>query len=189
MAVSPITNNCITVGSDGYVRLWDYVNNRKFYERRFPAEATVIEWLPFTKRNQARVVVVGFSNGILRMLLLKEDGFFLLKAMKVHSSPITHLRVTGDGSLLSVVGKNGHVFILQVGGSQDLQSIEPLYLFETGMSITDVQFDRRGEKLLFGNRDGKVLELKLPRLEDVDNSQTYLMRFEPKSWTIRMMES
>jgi hypothetical protein len=90
------------------------VNSKPFYERRFPAEATCVEWVPFTKRNQARVILVGFSNGIVRMLLLKQDGFFLLKALKVISSPITHMRVTADGSLLAVLGKNGHLFLLQI---------------------------------------------------------------------------
>jgi hypothetical protein len=39
--------------------------------------------------------------------LLKQDGFFLLKALKVHPSAIKTIRVTGDGSLLAVLSEKG----------------------------------------------------------------------------------
>lgn len=67
-----------------------------FYERGFPKKATCIEWMPYTKRNYGRVVVCGYVNGIVRFLLLKQDGFHLLRAMKVHPSAITHIRISND---------------------------------------------------------------------------------------------
>jgi hypothetical protein len=84
LVAAPTFNAAITVGQDGAVRLWDYVAKRQYYERRFPASATCCEWLPFTRKNCGRVMAVGFTNGIVRFLLLKAEGFFLLKAMKVH---------------------------------------------------------------------------------------------------------
>jgi len=33
VAVSPVSNCSITIGEDGAVRLWDYVNSREFYNR------------------------------------------------------------------------------------------------------------------------------------------------------------
>jgi len=35
LAVSPVQNCAITAGDDGYVRVWDYVNHREFYQRQF----------------------------------------------------------------------------------------------------------------------------------------------------------
>jgi len=45
-----------------------------------------VEWVPFTfsRLHECRVVIAGFSNGVVRWLLLNTNGFFLLKAMKVH---------------------------------------------------------------------------------------------------------
>lgn len=41
-----------------------------FYSRKFATngESTCIEWLPFSKKNAGRMVVVGFSDGIVRFL-------------------------------------------------------------------------------------------------------------------------
>ena len=71
LALSPVMNSALTVGQDGSVRLWNYVNNKLFYFRKFPCEATCCEWIPFNKKNQGRLVIVGYSNGVVRLLLLK----------------------------------------------------------------------------------------------------------------------
>ena len=44
-----------------------------------------------------------------------------------------------------------------------------------------------GEKILIGTKDGRVLEVNIPTT--VDNSSTYLVKFEPRGWNMRMMES
>ncbi len=70
MALSPLNNCCITTAFDGEVRLYDYGNKRLFYSRKFgtQAESTCVEWLPFSKRNSGRMIVVGFADGIVRFL-------------------------------------------------------------------------------------------------------------------------
>jgi len=69
-AVSPLNNCLITTGYDGCVRLWDYGNRKEFYHRRFAtnSQATCIDWLPFSKKNNGRMLVVGFSDGIIRFI-------------------------------------------------------------------------------------------------------------------------
>ena len=113
LAAAPTFNAAITAGQDGVVRLWDFANKKQYYERRFPASASCCEWLPFTKKNSGRVLAVGFTNGVVRFLLTKSDGFFLLKALKVHPHPIQAIRVTKDGGLLAVLSTNGDIFLLQ----------------------------------------------------------------------------
>jgi len=89
-------NAAITVGDDGGVRLWNYVNNEMFYERKFTGKATCIQWMPFTMRNQGRIVIVGFSNGIVRFLLLNQNKFFLLRAEKVHPHSIQSIKISNN---------------------------------------------------------------------------------------------
>lgn len=70
MALSPLNNCCVTTGSDGKVRLFDYPNTRLVYSNDFTtkAESTCLEWLPFSKRNSGRMIAVGFADGIVRFL-------------------------------------------------------------------------------------------------------------------------
>jgi hypothetical protein len=70
-----------------------------------------------------------------------------------------------------------------------VQSIEPFCLYETKLAITDLCFDNRGEKLLIGCKDGTIHEVRIPRTEEIDNSETYLTEFRSRSYTIKMMES
>lgn len=44
MVLSPISNTAVTVGSDGYVRVWDYGNKVQFYCKNFltRSEATTV---------------------------------------------------------------------------------------------------------------------------------------------------
>jgi hypothetical protein len=82
MALSPLTNCCITTGFDGEVRLFDYGNKKMFYSRKFTtnAESTCVEWMPFSKKNAGRMVAVGFADGIVRFLGLQKSSFKLIRA-------------------------------------------------------------------------------------------------------------
>lgn len=57
-------------GQDGCIRLLDYGNRKEFYRRKFSTQgsATSIDWLPFSKKNNGRELVVGFSDGIVRFV-------------------------------------------------------------------------------------------------------------------------
>ncbi len=88
-------NNClVTAGNDGAIRLWDYGNRKEFYSRKFvtKSQATCIDWLPFSKRNSGRMLVVGFSDGIVRFVGLEDKKFSLVKAFKVHKNQITKVK-------------------------------------------------------------------------------------------------
>jgi hypothetical protein len=42
--------------------------------------------------------------------------------------------------------------------------------------------------MLFGCEDGKIYESEIPKKENCDTSETYLMPFYARSYTIKMME-
>ncbi len=62
MKISPLHNAAVTIGDDGGVRLWDYVNQREFYSCKFPKKGTCVEWVPYNKKNQARVIIAGYNK-------------------------------------------------------------------------------------------------------------------------------
>ena len=70
IAVPDQLNCAVTVGEDGAVRSWDYVNAREYYKRSFKGQGTCLEWLSYSKKNQGRVLIAGYSTGIVRYLLL-----------------------------------------------------------------------------------------------------------------------
>ena len=60
MCHSRVYNACVTVGEDGYVRLWNYAAKKEFYCRWFAGKGATIDWVPENGVNKGRLVCVGF---------------------------------------------------------------------------------------------------------------------------------
>jgi hypothetical protein len=60
MCHSRVYNAAVTIGEDGYVRLWNYAENEELCSRWFPGKGASIEWVPENSVNKGRVVVAGF---------------------------------------------------------------------------------------------------------------------------------
>lgn len=134
------------------------------------------------------MIVVGFDDGIVRFLYLKDKGFQLVKAFKVHKNKITKIKSNRQGTIVVVSDSAGSLFFISLE-SPSLSKIVPYCLFETGFKINDLSWDRNGEKLLLACNDGRLHEVNIPKEKDCDNSETYLKSFESRSFTIKMMES
>jgi hypothetical protein len=63
-------NGVVSLRENGTVSLYDYVNKNEFYRRQFPAKGTCMTLIPYNPRNKGRVLVTGFSNGVIRFLLI-----------------------------------------------------------------------------------------------------------------------
>ena len=190
MVLSPITNTAVTVGTDGYVRVWDYGNKLQFYARNFltRSEATTIEWIPYSKKNAGRMVAVGFSDGLVRFLILNQSGIELVKVFKILKKRIVHLKCSPDGATLVVIDESGDIFLCSLNSSK-IQDIVPYCLYETGFKINDLCWDRESTKILLGCKDGTLAEIKILRPQQCDNSETYLKPHNARVYLVRMMES
>lgn len=161
-----------------------------FYSRKFAtdAESTCVEWLPFSKKNAGRMIVVGFSDGIVRFLGLDQSSFKLIRAEKVHKNSIFKIKANREGSIVAVCDVQGSIFLLDLHASQ-LDNITPYCLFETGFKINDICFDKLGEKLLVACNDGKLHEIDVPKMSECNFDQSYLHTPKYRSLTIKMLES
>ncbi len=86
---------------------------------------------------------MGFSDGIVRFLLLNEKNFVLLKAFKVHKNGIIKVKANREGNVLAVADTAGSIFFISVSNT-NLSDIKPFCLFETGFKINDLNWDRKG---------------------------------------------
>merc|ERR1712039_4138 len=85
---SRVYNAAVTIGEDGYVRVWNYAGNMEYCSRWFAGRGADIDWIPENGVNKGRLVVAGFQNGVLRILALNEQKIGLVLATKVHDSGI-----------------------------------------------------------------------------------------------------
>ena len=89
------------------------------------------------------MVIVGFSDGIVRFLFLEPKQFSLIKAFKVHKNPITKVKPNRDGTVVAVVDNVGSIFFISLD-SPIINKITPYCLYETGFKINDICWDRNG---------------------------------------------
>ena len=104
------------------------------------------------------MIVVGFSDGIVRFLLLNTKNFQLIKAFKVHKNPIIKVKINRDGNVLVVADTAGSLFFIQIDPIS-IGDIKPYCLFETGFKINDMSWNRKGDKILLACQDGKLHEV------------------------------
>ncbi len=134
------------------------------------------------------MIVVGFSDGIVRFLGLDQSSFKLIRAEKVHKNSIFKIKANREGSIVAVCDVQGSIFLLDLHASQ-LENITPYCLFETGFKINDICFDKLGEKLLVACNDGKLHEIDVPKMSECSFDQSYLHTPKYRSFTIKMMDS
>ena len=90
----PKAHLAASCGSDGTVRCWDYTKQATLFQTRFTREsakgettacgATALRWVPLEADPSARSVAVGFSNGVVRILIRGKDEWKPLQVFKPH---------------------------------------------------------------------------------------------------------
>ena len=60
------------------------------------------------------MVVVGFSDGILRFLFLNDSGFQLVQAFKDHKNRITKIKSNREGTTIVVADTAGSLFFISL---------------------------------------------------------------------------
>ena len=149
---------------------------------------TAMDWMPQNYANQGRVLATGFSNGILRILLLGNQNFQILKAFKAHDASIRKILYSPNGNSLLTLGVDDTIFFFELDHS-DIQEYEPLCLYQMETKINDLRWNKESTKVLITLDSGKIVELTKPLRENVDNHQTYIIEDLPrKEWTMKMME-
>lgn len=163
-------------------------------------------WLPSTPTNKGksdssplcvkinlskgRIVYAGFSNGLLRVLLLQKNDFTLLKTIKVHEKAIAFIKVSPNGKVVAVATEDASIFLLQIDPER-VQRLTPFCLIEFKVKMNDLSWSDSSDKLLLATQTGHVIEFVVPSIDDCDTSQTYLKdlaEIQSRTYKIMMME-
>lgn len=190
IAGSRNSNAVATIGTDGVVRLHDFVDKKEYYSRSFKGEGTCIDWLSMTFNHRDRFVAVGYTTGVVRIIHFSKEKVYLVKSMKVHNNPVASLCFSPSGETLAVLSSQGEIFFLAVepaaGGGV---KIDPICIHPINMKVNYMSWGQTLNTLLLATESGQVIELEVPKLEDFDSTFTYLNEsIKSRSFTIKMME-
>ena len=109
------------------MRCWDYTTRTELTCRKFDARPTALRWVPPHIDPSCRSFMVGFSDGVVRMLKITHDaeGNVRLKrkmAFKPHSGDITDISFSEKNTFLATAAVDGIVFFFDCNDNQGVDS-------------------------------------------------------------------
>ncbi|GAB5369824.1 hypothetical protein AAMO2058_001439500 [Amorphochlora amoebiformis] len=107
---APKSHNLITCGLDATVICWDLLERKELFRRTFNQPATTM----VSAGDGSQCLLMGFKDGMVRILNRQTTGFRLTKVFKPHSSEISKLAISPDGLTLATVAVNGEVFFVDI---------------------------------------------------------------------------
>jgi WD40 repeat protein len=93
--------NAVTCGADGTVRLFSYAARRQLFSTVFAAPATFLAVAPLHVDRAGRAAVVGFDDGVVRVLRRCADSWKLIGCVKPHKQAVTAAAYSPSGRTLA----------------------------------------------------------------------------------------
>ena len=116
MDSSPIEMLVATCGADGTVRAWDIASRSQLACKSYGAACSSLRWLPAALDSACKHLLVGFADGVARLLVLGEDDdgkatFSRKMVFKPHNDAVVDAAFNPTGTLLATAGRDGNVFL------------------------------------------------------------------------------
>jgi WD40 repeat protein len=179
LCVSPVSHIAVTCGVDGSVRCWDIAKAEAITSKRFGAQALSMVWAPDTVDPDNRTLLVGFSDGVLRVLQRFADNMKLITVIKPHSCPVIQLALAPDGTSLVTAGQDGSLFFFSIGSMGT--KIEPMGFITLPGPVRALQWAPNSDKVIMVC-GGEVVEVVKPRKEDIPESDSFAIELETTRW-------
>ncbi|XP_006522026.1 cilia- and flagella-associated protein 44 isoform X2 [Mus musculus] len=182
LAVSPLTYLMATTAMDCSVRVYDFSSKNPLVHMKFKQGGTSLIWAPRSVSVSASQIVVGFQDGVVRVLELFDpkgltvyagrkkipDAELHLKyVFKPHTDEVTALAYERDGDILATGSEDKTVFFFDVE-----KEYKPIGFFNTPGPICQLMWSPAShpeKTLLIICENGYILESLCPTIKDVDD--------------------
>ena len=161
MIHSKEANALVSIGNDGFIKLFDYANKKELFGRHFNAKGICLDWMPDTPKSMRRIIAAGFSTGVVRILLLNDKGFELIAAFKPLDSRVVKVGYSADATGFFAAGEDGSIFFFDVSIT-DIQSYTPVCMIELKKKINDARWNKDSKRIIVAAGDGSVIEILRP---------------------------
>lgn len=121
VATSPVTQQVASLGKDGRLYVYDYLEKSLIFNLQFPAHGGDMIWLPLSIDATGTVLIAAFADGVVRVLSFtaQQHQCQLVQVVKCHCTPITRVSVNPKGNLFLTASDDATVFIHQLTRADD----------------------------------------------------------------------
>ena len=155
---SPVSGLLLSGGEDGRVCVYDLERGTMVNSVRYSSGVSCMLWLPLALDRSGSQLIIGFSDGVIRlysvasgsaagsslMKLMKSLSvrMKLLQALKPHRTGVTALCLAPEHRLLASAGRDRTVYLYTLLPGEGVFQLQPLGYFQMEDSVTSIVFQR-----------------------------------------------
>ncbi|XP_054433278.1 cilia- and flagella-associated protein 44 [Pteronotus mesoamericanus] len=197
LAVSPLTYLMATTGLDCSIRIYDFASKTPLVHVKFKQGGTALAWVPRLVSYTGSQIVVGFEDGVVRVLELYDPkgltifagrkkfldaDLHLRHVFKPHTAQVTALAFERDGEILATGSKDKTVFFFEVE-----KDYKPIGYITTPGPVCQLMWSgisHPDSTLLIICENGHVLEAPFPTIKEEVEDQD-VVSYEIKDMCIK----
>ncbi|KAG8509536.1 Cilia- and flagella-associated protein 44 [Galemys pyrenaicus] len=197
LAVSPLTYLMATTALDCSVRIYDFASKIPLTQMKFKQGGTALAWVPQMVNFSGAQIIVGFEDGVVRILELYDPKGLTLFAgrkkisdaevnlkqvFKPHTAHVTSLAYERDGEILATGSKDQTVFFFEVE-----KAYRPIGYITTPGPVRQLMWSpisHPESTLLIICENGYVLEAPYPTIKE-DGEDRDVVSYEIKDMSIK----
>ena len=104
------SNNVFSSSLDGSLRVWDLLNSNIINNRKFNNPITSISSIPASLDSESSCVMLGFSDGVIRLIKRTKSKLALIGAWKPHTQAVRHIAFSMDNTRMATAGDDNTIF-------------------------------------------------------------------------------
>jgi WD40 repeat protein len=133
-------------------------------------------------------LIVGFGDGVVRLLKELKDSLFLLHVFKPHTLPVTAVAFSPDGNTLATGSQDGTIFFMGVTKDSDghASQLSPIGFISLAKPVCSISWCPDGTKLLACVAGTGLLEIKRPVEAELDTSATFEISLQMREYPFEL---
>ncbi|XP_057162733.1 cilia- and flagella-associated protein 44 isoform X3 [Ursus arctos] len=197
LAVSPLTYLMATTALDCSVRIYDFASKTPLAQMKFKQGGTALAWVPRLVSYTGAQIIVGFEDGVVRILELydpkgltvfagrkkiSDADINLRQVFKPHTARVTALAYERDGEILATGSKDQTVFFFEVE-----KDYKPIGYITTPGPVRQLIWSSNSHPdstLLIICENGYVLETPFPTIKEEEENRD-VVSYEIKDMHIK----
>lgn len=208
IATCPFGPYIATLGTDGYLFLYNYIHKTRVFQHQFPAKGTCMIWLPLTViyshpfttpdfflilvlqvEPSGDEIIMGFDDGNVRCVIVSvtEDGtganFSYYQLIKPHCKPITDMQLNHRGNILVTGGEDKTIFVFQTHQEKGRYTkLIPIGLVPVPDIVTCLYWQRKyASTVMVGCLHGQYVVVHVPKTPQDYTTVTYQLNVDVKT--------